>query len=67
MRARWIGARDRARETIPELSAVQFWDTSQFWDTKQAIPRRAGMHCTTEQQESSNRSAALMKRSPNGL
>jgi glycerol kinase len=27
VRARWIGARDRARETVPELSSVQFWDT----------------------------------------
>lgn len=26
-RARWTDARDRARETVPELSAVQFWDT----------------------------------------
>jgi glycerol kinase len=26
-RARWIGARDRALETVPELSSVQFWDT----------------------------------------
>ena len=27
MRARWVGARDRAREAVPELSSVQFWDT----------------------------------------
>ena len=26
-RQRWVAARDRARHTIPELSAVQFWDT----------------------------------------
>ncbi|MGO9344598.1 MAG: FGGY family carbohydrate kinase [Acidimicrobiales bacterium] len=25
-RERWLAARDRARQTIPELSAVQFWD-----------------------------------------
>jgi glycerol kinase len=25
-RKRWLAARDRARQTIPELSAVQFWD-----------------------------------------
>ena len=25
-RKRWTDARDRARKTIPELSAVQFWD-----------------------------------------
>ena len=27
VRDRWLAARDRARQTIPELSAVQFWDT----------------------------------------
>jgi glycerol kinase len=26
LRERWLAARDRARQTIPELSAVQFWD-----------------------------------------
>jgi glycerol kinase len=26
-RDRWIAARERARETVPELSTVQFWDT----------------------------------------
>jgi len=27
LRERWVEARKRARETVPELSSVQFWDT----------------------------------------